>query len=93
MCSGKTFRYSADGPVGLLGDKKVLHIQSAGGVYNHVNGEVTDFGSAYLEHMMNFFGIENFTSLYIDGADAFPDKKEEIMALAKERAEKIAADF
>ena len=91
--AGKTFRYTADGPVGLLGDKKVLHIQSAGGIYNHNSGEVVDFGSEYLAHMMNFFGIEDFTSLYIEGADAFPDKKDEILALAKEEAKKIAADF
>ena len=60
--AGKTFRYTADGTVGLLGDKKVLHIQSAGGIYNHNSGEVVDFGSEYLAHMMSFFGIEDFTN-------------------------------
>jgi FMN-dependent NADH-azoreductase len=91
--AGKTFKYTPDGPLGLLGDKKVLHIQSAGGTYNHENGEIVDFGSEYLKHMMNFFGINNFSSVYIEGADAFPDKKEEILALAAEEARKTAESF
>ena len=91
--AGKTFRYTAEGLTGLLEGKKVLHIQSAGGIYYHKTGEIVDFGSEYLEHMMNFFGINDFTSVYIEGADAFPDKEEEILALAAEEAKKTAAVF
>jgi len=33
----RTFRYTANGPVGLVHDKKALHIQAAGGIY-HAGG-------------------------------------------------------
>ncbi|MFP3821738.1 NAD(P)H-dependent oxidoreductase, partial [Bacillus sp. SIMBA_008] len=32
--AGKTFKYTEQGPVGLLTDKKALHIQARGGYYS-----------------------------------------------------------
>ncbi len=32
--AGKTFKYTENGPVGLLEGKKALHIQATGGVYS-----------------------------------------------------------
>ncbi|KAI7278319.1 hypothetical protein KC345_g6040 [Hortaea werneckii] len=62
--AGKTFRYTAQGPEGLLGDKKVLHIQSAGGLYDRdPAAAVKDFGHAYLTHIMLFFGITDIRAL------------------------------
>ncbi|WP_027701742.1 FMN-dependent NADH-azoreductase [Metaclostridioides mangenotii] len=90
----KTFAYTAEGPVGLLKDKKVLHIQSSGGVYNRSEGApIVDFGDAYLKHMMGFFGISDYEAIHIDGIDAAPDKKDEIMGAAKDKASEIAKKF
>lgn len=90
----KTFMYTAEGPVGLLKDKKVLHIQSSGGVYDRSEGApIVDFGDAYLKHMMGFFGIFDYEAIHIDGIDAAPDKKVEIMGEAKDKASKLAREF
>jgi FMN-dependent NADH-azoreductase len=90
----KTFAYTADGPVGLLKDKKVLHIQSSGGVYDRSEGApIVDFGDAYLKHMMGFFGIFDYEAIHIDGIDAAPDKKDEIMGAAKDKASEIGKKF
>lgn len=90
----KTFAYTAEGPVGLLKDKKVLHIQSSGGVYDRSEGApIVDFGDAYLKHMMGFFGIFDYEAIHIDGIDAAPDKKDEIMGAAKGKASEIAKKF
>ncbi|GAA0240110.1 FMN-dependent NADH-azoreductase [Metaclostridioides mangenotii] len=92
--AGKTFAYTAEGPVGLLKDKKVLHIQSSGGVYDRSEGApIVDFGDAYLKHMMGFFGIFDYEAIHIDGIDAAPDKKDEIMGAAKDKASEIAKKF
>jgi len=90
----KTFAYTAEGPVGLLKDKKALHIQSSGGVYDRSEGApIVDFGDAYLKHMMGFFGIFDYEAIHIDGIDAAPDKKDEIMGAAKDKATEIAKKF
>ncbi|MDR0868298.1 MAG: FMN-dependent NADH-azoreductase [Planctomycetota bacterium] len=92
--SGKTFRYTPNGPVGLLPEKKVLHIQSAGGVYDRGAGAANaDFADAYLRHLMKFFGIADFSGIYIDGGDAFPQRRDAIVAEAKEAARELAAKF
>jgi FMN-dependent NADH-azoreductase len=91
--AGKTFRYTAQGPVGLLGDKKVLHIQSAGGVYDRNAGEVKDFGHAYLAHIMHFFGITDIQSLFVEGMDANPAEAPAIREQAARKAVELAGSF
>ena len=79
--AGKTFRYTAEGPTGLITDKKALHIQSSGGTYN---GQ--DFSAQYVKGILNFIGITDFDSIYIEGANYDPARAPEIMAAAKEKA-------
>ncbi|MGX6980179.1 FMN-dependent NADH-azoreductase [Vagococcus elongatus] len=86
--AGKTFKYTENGPVGLLDNKKVLHIQSGGG---HYDG--SDFAAQYVKAMFNFVGITDHQRLSIEGIDYAPDKKEEIMASAFEQAGILATTF
>ncbi|MBV7389415.1 FMN-dependent NADH-azoreductase [Enterococcus alishanensis] len=86
--AGKTFKYTAEGPVGLVENKKALHIQSSGGVYG---GE--DFSSSYIKHILAFIGVTDFEAIYIEGADYNPDDREAIMAAAKDAAKQLADSF
>lgn len=86
--AGKTFKYTADGPIGLVTDKKALHIQSSGGTY-----QGQDFSAQYVKGILNFIGITDFDSIYIEGADYDPEKAPEIMDQAKEMARSLAAQF
>ena len=86
--AGKTFSYTEQGPVGMTTGKKVLHIQSSGGVYG---GE--EPGSTYLEQILRLTGITDITSVFIEGQDYAPDKDEEITAAALAKIVEIAKDF
>ncbi len=90
----KTFMYTPEGPKGLLEGRKVMHIQSAGGFY-HTNGQTgeMDYGHKYLTGIMNFLGINDIKGIFIEGADYFPDKEQEIVAAAVEEAKQEARTF
>jgi FMN-dependent NADH-azoreductase len=91
--AGKTFRYTPQGPVGLLVGKKALHIQSAGGIYDHEGVAIKDFGHAYLVHIMDFFGITDIHGLFIEGGDANPAEAPSIKEKAAAQAIHIAEQF
>ena len=86
--AGKTFKYTAEGPVGLATGKKVLHIQANGGVYGG-----NDFASAYINGVLNFIGIDDVTSVYIEGQAYAPENAEQILADAVAKIETIAQTF
>ena len=94
----KTFKYGPDGKViGLLPDKKVMHIQAAGGLY-HANGfddpaAKADFGTNYLDYEMNFYGITDVDHIFIEGADMMPDKRQDILNAALKKADEKAKMF
>ena len=59
-----TFRYTDDGPVGLLEGKKVYVVFTSGGV--PVESPV-DFATPYLRHMLGFLGIRDVEVIAADG--------------------------
>jgi len=91
--AGKTFKYTENGPVGLLTDKKALHVQARGGVYS--SGPAADFemGDKYINTILNFIGITDKQSIIVEGVSATPDKAEEIKAGAITRAKEVANNF
>lgn len=90
----KTFQYTAEGPVGLLEGKKALHIQAAGGAFHAAGMDGSyDIGNKYIVTMMNFIGVKDVQSLFIEGAAAFPEKVGEIVEAAKKQAVEIAKSF
>lgn len=91
--AGKTFKYTEKGPVGLLTDKKALHIQARGGVYSEGPAAQMEFGDRYLAAIMQFFGITSFESLIVEGHAAQPDRAEEILSRAVARAPEAAQRF
>lgn len=93
----KTFKYTDHGPVGLIGDRKVIHIQAAGSIYhgpkaNSMNVKL-DFGVTYLRGIFLLFGVKNFQSIFVEGADQDPTKREAIITAAKEQAAQLAREF
>ncbi|MFJ7728578.1 FMN-dependent NADH-azoreductase [Neobacillus sp. NPDC097160] len=91
--AGKTFKYTEQGPVGLLTDKKALHIQARGGIYSEGPAAEVEMGHRYLNVIMNFFGVPSFEGLFIEGHNAMPDKAHEIKANAIARAKDLAHTF
>jgi FMN-dependent NADH-azoreductase len=91
--AGKTFKYTEQGPVGLLTDKKALHIQARGGIYSEGPAAQMEMGHRYLNIIMQFYGVPTFEGLFVEGHAAMPDKAEEIKANAIARAKDIAHAF
>ncbi|MFE0508160.1 FMN-dependent NADH-azoreductase [Peribacillus butanolivorans] len=91
--AGKTFKYTDKGPVGLLTDKKALHIQARGGIYSEGPAAEMEMGHRYLNIMMQFFGVPSFDGLFVEGHAAMPDKAQEIKENAITRAKDLASTF
>ncbi|PKG23199.1 FMN-dependent NADH-azoreductase [Niallia nealsonii] len=91
--AGKTFKYTAEGPIGLLTDKKALHIQARGGFYSEGPAAELEMGHKYLSIIMNFFGVPSFEGLFIEGHNAQPDKAQEIKENGIARAKDLAHTF
>jgi len=56
---GLTFKYSEAGPEGLIKDKQAIIIASAGGDFLSEENKHKDFQAPYLNHVLNFIGIED----------------------------------
>ncbi|MGG1679433.1 FMN-dependent NADH-azoreductase [Neobacillus sp. NRS-1170] len=91
--AGKTFKYTEQGPVGLLTDKKALHIQARGGFYSEGPAAELEMGHRYLNVIMQFFGVPSFEGIFVEGQNAMPDKAQEIKANAIARAKDLAHTF
>ena len=82
-----TFRYSQDGPVGLLENKRAVIVTASGGVKA---GSEIDFATGYLRHVLGFVGIRDVTLIAADGLTADADAP---IAQARGDIEAFAADF
>lgn len=91
--AGKTFRYTEQGPEGLLKGRKVLHVQARGGVYSEGPAAEMEFGDRYLRTVMGFLGATDFTTLAIEGMAAMPQEADNIKANAVSRAKDLAQTF
>ncbi len=64
--AGVTFRYTSDGPQGLLGDKRFVIVSTRGG--RHAGLE-RDAETHYLRVMLNFLGVAQPHFIYAEGLD------------------------
>ncbi|MED1624301.1 FMN-dependent NADH-azoreductase [Bacillus pseudomycoides] len=91
--AGKTFKYTENGPVGLLEGKKALHIQATGGVYSEGPYAAMDFGRKHLNAVLGFMGISDVDYLAVEGMNATPEKAPEIKEAAIANARELAKRF
>lgn len=80
--AGVTFRYTEEGPVGLLSDKKVYVVLSFGGKHKD---QVTDTQSTYLRTMLGFIGLKDVEFIYAEGLSMGGDTKQQSIAKAKQQ--------
>lgn len=91
--AGKVFRYTAEGPVGLLPDKKVVILNARGGVYSEGPAQSSEMAVNYVKTMLTFWGVKEITSVIVEGHNQFPDRAEEITNTGLLEAEKLAVTF
>lgn len=82
-----TFRYTEQGPEGLLKGKRAYLVFASGGV---AAGSATDFASGYLRHMLGFLGIDDVEIIAADQTalrhDAVAQAQTRIAALVPQAA-------
>jgi FMN-dependent NADH-azoreductase len=89
----KTFKYTPEGPIGLLMGKKAIHIQASGGVYSSGPAADLNLGHRHLYASMQFFGVDTLKPIFVEGLAQFPSESASIKLTARERAVKAAANF
>ena len=55
--AGVTFRYTSDGPEGLLGDRKAIVIESRAGFYSEGDGAAMDGQEPHIRILLGFMGV------------------------------------
>ncbi|WP_334072864.1 MULTISPECIES: FMN-dependent NADH-azoreductase [Paenibacillus] len=91
--AGKTFKYTEQGPVGLIGDKKVALLQARGGVYSEGPAAAAEMSMKYMLTTLGFWGIQNPETVIVEGHNQFPDRAESIIQDGVKRAADLAAKF
>lgn len=91
--TGITFRYTAQGPVGLMENKKAIHIIATGGEYFGGPGFAYEMGNRYLNTILGFFGITDVELIAAQKLDVVGEDVEGIMANAIKDAQQKAESF
>ncbi|MFD1774757.1 FMN-dependent NADH-azoreductase [Paenibacillus rhizophilus] len=91
--AGKSFKYTEQGIIGLLTDKKAIHIQASGGVYSEGPAAGFESGHSYLAKIMQFHGVPSFDGIFVEGMAAKPDQAQSIKEAAIEKAKEAAKTF
>ncbi|MBA3041659.1 MAG: FMN-dependent NADH-azoreductase [Alphaproteobacteria bacterium] len=88
--SGRTFRYSENGPVGLATGKKAYLVIASGGIYSSGPGTTLDFAEPYLRSVLAFLGITDVETIRIEGVAYGPEAAEKAISAAEEKARELA---
>ena len=78
--AGKTFRYTAHGPEGLAGGKRVIVASGRGGAYG--DASPADFQEAYLRQVFGFLGIRDIDFVRAEGVALSPEHRAAAIAKA-----------
>jgi FMN-dependent NADH-azoreductase len=71
---GRTFRYTENGPEGLLKNKKVFVLMARGGVYSPGTPYAAfDFQEPYLKTVLGFLGMTDVTFVHFEGLAMGPE--------------------
>ncbi|MDB5440860.1 MAG: acyl carrier protein phosphodiesterase [Caulobacteraceae bacterium] len=79
---GDVFRYSAAGPEGLLGGRRVIVIETRGGLYSEGPAAAVDFQEPYLRHLFAFAGITDVTFVRAEKVGYGPEARDAAIAAA-----------
>ncbi|MBC1402903.1 FMN-dependent NADH-azoreductase [Listeria booriae] len=91
--AGKTFKYTAEGPVGLVTGKEVVLLNARGGVYSDGPMASWEMSLNYVKNILAHFGITNPQSIIVEGHNATPDQAQNLIAAGVEKAAELAAKF
>ncbi|MDH4907653.1 FMN-dependent NADH-azoreductase [Xanthomonas axonopodis pv. ricini] len=77
--AGRTFQYTANGPEGLAGGKRVIIASARGGLYAD---PTNDFQEPYLRQVLGFLGIDDISFVRAEGVAYSPQHRADALASA-----------
>lgn len=91
--AGKTFSYTAEGPVGLLTGKKAIVLNARGGIYSEGPATSAEMAVNFIVGNLNLWGIKDITQVIIEGHNQLPAQSAEIIENGLQLAKETAASF
>ncbi|WP_354535422.1 FMN-dependent NADH-azoreductase [Ralstonia sp. 1138] len=79
---GRTFKYTENGPVGLIEGKRVIVASTRGGMYSAGPAAIMDFQEAYLSAVFGFLGIVDVRFVRAERLSRGADARSEAMSAA-----------
>jgi FMN-dependent NADH-azoreductase len=84
--AGSTFRFGANGPEGLLRNKRAIVVVSRGGVYSDGPMKQLDFQESYLKSVLGFIGITDVEMVRVEGVAMGEQAVRTAMANARQQS-------
>ncbi|HWT74470.1 MAG TPA: NAD(P)H-dependent oxidoreductase [Mobilitalea sp.] len=88
-----TFKYTAEGPVGLCGGKKAVNITTRGGFYSSGHFADMEMGDKYLKTVLGFMGITDYTTIAGEMLDVIGQDVDVLLNTEIQKAQDIAKNF
>ncbi|MDX1802314.1 MAG: FMN-dependent NADH-azoreductase [Marinobacter sp.] len=86
--AGVTFRYTENGPIGLLADRPVYVLAARGGLYA---GTPNDSQTPYIRSFLGFLGLKDVQFVYAEGLNLGDDHKQTALDKAANQIDSITA--
>ena len=86
--AGITFRFTENGPEGLLKGKKAYVLAARGGLYQ---GTPMDTQTGLVRHFLKFIGIEDVEFVYAEGLSMGDEQKEQSLSRAADQIDSLVA--
>lgn len=88
--AGRTFRYTENGPEGLLTNKRAIIASARGGFYTENSTSALDHQESYLKTMLGFVGITDVTIVRAEGVNISDSQREESIQAASKDIEALS---
>ena len=86
--AGKTFRYTPEGPVGMVEDMQAYLVFARGGIYRDTP---LDTQTGYLTAVLGLMGIEAIETIFAEGLNMGEENRKKSLAGAMARVENLIA--
>ncbi|NGY05148.1 FMN-dependent NADH-azoreductase [Solimonas terrae] len=86
--NGISFRYTANGPEGLIADRKVYVFAARGGFYKDTPA---DSQTPFVKAFLNFIGLRDIEFVYAEGLNVSEDQKRSSLEAASAEIVRLAA--
>lgn len=92
--AGKTFRYTADGPVGLVTGKRAIVVEARGSLYSNGGpAAASDHQEPHLRTLLGFIGITDVAFVRAEGLAVSPEARAAGIEGALVEAREVAGRF